>query len=221
MYNKAKYLTSKIGAILSIILGSLILLFGIIFAISLMSTCGAITGAVGGEWVFLSFLAVVFRFTVGTIFLGFGIQTARKPFLYTYGEKNNIKKEWVYSSKGKDITLVVFSGILFFAGILASDVSLGSVAIVVIDKAQWILNILALGVLICKIITLCIKGDIEEEDLNKQATSNNAKLSAQNIEKKEDVEGKIKELQRFRNLGIITEEQYKSSIEKIIKKAAE
>ncbi len=236
MYNKVKYITSMIGAILAIVLGSFILVTVLISLISLISSCAEasrlasspnVTVRINGGAVFVVILGLGIRATLGAIILNFGIRTVGKPWLRTVDSKNNVKV-WEYSSKGKDIALIVISGILFFLGVLVSllDSSFGAgdITFVALGWATWIQNILCLGIMTLKIITISINGQTLEqqiETLKKQTQSqtvnNEAKVGAQNV----DFEAKIKELKRLKDLNLITEEQYNKSVDKIMQKVAE
>ncbi len=220
MYNKTKYLTSMIGAILAIVLGSLILVSALINFIVLFDTCataGRLHIEIPAEEIFAVFAGLTIRAVIGAIVLTFGIRTVRKPWQMTAYKSN--KKIWVYSEKSKDITLIIFGGIMFFFGIMAGSHADRVLWIRNISWLQWIQNILSLGVFVLKLISVCINGDKYEYEpstvLQTQSTQKTS-ITAQN-----SLENKIKELKHLRDLGVVDEEQYKKSVAKIIEKETE
>jgi DNA-binding transcriptional MerR regulator len=83
------------------------------------------------------------------------------------------------------------------------------VSIKVLDWAQWIQNLSALGVAVCKIAALMLP------DEEVQTTTNTSEAKE---EKKETLEEKINELKRLKENGVITEEQYEEGVKNLISK---
>ena len=191
-YNRAKYLTDKIGAIFSIILGILIVVTGFLNISTLYTACSSSVqltpeaqALLNGLWI-----GTAFRIVVGALFILFGLKTFGEPKWI----KTKTKGWWAYSPKGYNITLIVFSAVFVVFGLFFSDL------------LQFIQTALCVIVLGLKITTLCII-DRNVEDTEVVATTIKTENSAVQ---------KINELKRLKEDGLITEEQYNESVQKLI-----
>ncbi len=237
MYNKAKYLTDKIGSILSIIVGALMLLGSFFTLITLFKACDAVNelgGKINGSTLFVVFIALAIRIGISFFFISFGLQTMGEPLLYKNNRTNT--SMWCYAPKGKDITLVVFSAIFFLGGVFLSDFTafVGDIGFSTLSWAQWILNLLYLGILVLKIVALCINGNSSQQQSypasasavqktysNQQVAQNFTPAPQQPVtQPNNSIEDKIKELKHLKDLCVITEEQYQNAITQLITKAS-
>lgn len=210
MYNKKKYLAHKIGSIISIVLGALILISLFFTICSILKVCDKLEGSglIG------LMIGLALRGYLGFIFVKFGISTMEEP---TYYKKDNESESyWIYPSKSQTATLIILGALLFILGVAAMDEggvisSSGNyyVSIKVLDWAQWIQNLSALGVAVCKIAALMLP------DEEVQTTTNTSEAKE---EKKETLEEKINELKRLKENGVITEEQYEEGVKNLISK---
>ena len=208
MYNKKKYLAHKIGSIISIVLGALILISLLFTIISVFKVCDKLEGS----GLISLMIGLVLRGYLGYIFIKFGKSTMEEPVYYK--EENESKAYWIYPSKKQTATLIILGALLFILGIAAMDAggiisSSGNyyVSIEVLDWAQWIQNLSALGIAVCKIVALMLP------DEEVQTTTNTSEAKE---EKKETLEEKINELKRLKESGVITEEQYEEGVKNLI-----
>ena len=211
MYNQKKYLAHKIGSIISIVLGALILISLLFTIISVFKVCDKLEGSglIG------LMIGLVLRGYLGYIFIKFGKSTMEEPVYYK--KENESKAYWIYPSKKQTATLIILGALLFILGIAAMDAggiisSSGNyyVSIKVLDWAQWIQNLSALGIAVCKIVALMLPD--EEAQTTTEKTSNIT------TDKKETLEEKINELKRLKESGVITEEQYEEGVKNLISK---
>ncbi len=170
MYNKAKYIVDVVGSIIACILGIFIFascIFSFRELFSLPSPVGK-----PGERMFIS---LVIRGLIAIVFIWFAIKTIQKPFLYP--NERGIPT-WTFSDKGKNLTLIILSGIFFVFGILSSILLsllskyLGNAQIISNNVAQWIQNILCLAVFVLKIIALVLKPDQKTAVSDQVSTEN-------------------------------------------------
>lgn len=251
-YNKVKHGLDKAGGIVAIILGSLICVDVLFSFITMLQTCTALAEAGvtnTGGLLFTTFIGLCLRLALGGIFISFGAQTMSVPFLYK--DKITKKSYYVYSSKGKNITLIVFGGLLFLGGLLSGQLidflgGYGTSLDGILKIGQFIQNILAFSVMVLKIIAVALKGDIavattEQTAVSQtpvnapstvvDATSSTATVAPMSTpkvqqtsapaEKKDGLESKIAELKHLKEVGVITEEEYKTAAERLISKEIE
>ena len=162
MYNKRKYMSGKIGSILSIVLGAFMLVG---FLISICSIPGACTignkcsdSSIDLPRLDVSILFVfglILRVIFGIVFFINGYSTVGKPES-VYSSKTRAVA-WKYSAKKKDITLIVLSSIFFAGPIVVLFLFYAYFGMV-----EIIMNCIQIGlclaIMIFKIIALKIKG---------------------------------------------------------------
>lgn len=159
MYNKKKYLAHKIGSVCSIILGVLILISLLFTIFSVFKVCDKIAGS----GLLGLMIGLALRAYLGVIFIKFGYSTMEKPTFYK--SEDPPVSYWIYPSAKQTVTLIILGALLFILGLAAggaggviSSSGSYSVSIKVLDWAQWIQNLLALGVAVLKIVALVIPG---------------------------------------------------------------
>ena len=211
MYNQKKHLANKIGSVCSIILGVFVFIGLFITLISFFKVCGKVDME---PRVIAIFLGLVLRGYIGLTFWKVGVETMEEPTLYN--DKDKGKAYWIYPSKKKTITLIILASVLFILALGASGLlngGVGDVSFVTLDWAQWIQNLLCLGVAIPKTIGLLLP------DEEPTATApNNTENKAVTEEKKATVEERINELKRLKETGALSEEQYENAVKELISK---
>lgn len=226
MYNKNKYLMDKIGGILSIVLGGFMVLGGIITLVSAMKTCSTISkldiemsDEMASELFFAVFVGLGVKGAVAYLFIKFGLATISEPFLFKDTKGNAI---WCYAPKGKNLTLIIVSGLLFFFGVFLSGgetVEAGGLGFKVVTGVQWIQNLLCLAIMVLKIIALCLK-DNPTQQTTQTVSKQNFSATQQQVPQSDSIENKIKELKRLKELCVITEEQYQKAVAELVKNAS-
>ena len=158
MYNKAKYLLDKIGAIVAIVVGSASLIMALISVFSMMGACEAIGKSGMG---FVLFLGMALRIAINVVTIIFGIKTCGAPSKDTFKVKETGERRytWMYNPKGFNITLIAISltmGVLGFA--VGDGVSLGGGVSVASVTAylQIVFNVLYLVIGGLKLASICI-----------------------------------------------------------------
>lgn len=228
-YNKVKHGFDKAGGIVAIVLGSLICFDVLISFISMVNSCVSMSklGVTFGEYVIFIFIGLVLRLVFGAVNLFFGTKTIGKPYLYK--NKSTNVSFYIYSSNGQNITLIVFGFLLFIGGLCINEIGYNSnnILIEITQLFQIFQNILALSVAVLKIVAISLKGEIFTANSGQCAqptqiltsnTQQNAQKNIQKIEKKEGLESKIAELKRLKELCVLTEEEYKTALSRLIEK---
>lgn len=254
MYNKAKYAFDKAGGIVAIVLGAMISLSTIYSFITLAETCGALssTSSAYATALVSTFIGLSIRAVLGIIIIAFGAQTLSAP-VYIQGKE---KSFWVYNSKGKNITLIILSGILFILGLIVGEFfSSGDISIEVVEILQIAQNVLAISVMLLKILAVSLRGnpnvggvsDCLADDTTESTAPSSTNTSRAIFSdaspipeptrpvnptysprpttptpaKKDSVEQQLAELKHLRELGILTEDDYKAAVARVITKYAE
>ncbi len=189
MYNKTKRGLNLTSSILSIIVGGLELIGGLVSII-------AVAGLLGELLAYPEYVGIAIATIVGCVLdLGLGVAFI---ILGALGCKTPIAVDGVYKSTKKvDISTIVFSAIMFVFAIVCFAMGTASVFLII----SFILVMVMLGL---KIGALCIKDVVKDAGV----TTDGKSLA---------VEEKIKELKHLRELGAITDEQYNAAVEKAIK----
>ena len=151
MYNKAKYLTGKIGAILGLVAG------GLLFVVSLIATIDLITipSSTNSFKLLWTLILVALRWTLSVIFFSRSLSTIHKPFIYT--SKEPPASFWIYASVATTVLLIVFSSVFFVFGIITTITCAQSGAILEM-VLQILLCITCAGVIVFKALFLSKKG---------------------------------------------------------------
>ncbi len=194
MYNKTKRGLNLTAAILSIIVGSLEFIGGLVSIITVIGLAALMESGGAPVW-WTAIIGAVLDIALGVAFVVLGALGCKKPVL-----ENGAYK----STKKLDIAMIVLSVILFVFAIVSFALGTASVFLII----SFILVMVIVGL---KIAALCLK------DLD-GATSAVVKTEEPAASPKPlTIEGKINELKHLKELGVINDEQYNAAVEKVIK----
>ncbi len=159
MYNKAKYLSGKVGSILAVALGGVILAAAIALIV-----CFEIIYFVSSPVIFAFYIGMFCCVILGVVFLSLGRGTMGKPELIV--DKSANSEQWAYSPIGKDITLTIMSGCMFIAGIV---VMLLFSMVLEFDFLFFLIGIcvavVSAGIVGAKVVSMLIKGNPVKEEI--------------------------------------------------------